>query len=106
MKKVFVLLLCLGLVGCATAPNMSVLSLGMTKNEVTRALGKPFSVSAQGNMEYLTYNDRSGIYGDYTIPYFVRLVNGKVESYGKVGDFDSAKNPANDINLNVKTESK
>ena len=38
--------------------------------------------------------------------YFVRLVNGKVESYGKVGDFDSAKNPALDINANVKSGNK
>jgi hypothetical protein len=106
MKKLLAVLVCVGLVGCATAPNMSAVSLGMTKGEVTKELGKPFSVSAQGNMEYLTYNDRSGIYGDYTVPYFVRLINGKVESYGKVGDFNSTKNSTNDINLNVKTESK
>ncbi|MFH1622824.1 MAG: hypothetical protein ABIA97_06900, partial [Candidatus Omnitrophota bacterium] len=87
--------------GCATVPNMGAVSLGMTKGEVIKVLGKPFSVSGQGNTEYLTYNDRSGIYGDFTVPYFVRLIDGKVESYGKAGDFDSTKNPTNNLNVNV-----
>jgi hypothetical protein len=35
-------------------------------------------------------------------PYFVRLKDGKVESYGKAGDFDSAKNPALDVTIKEK----
>ena len=114
MKRIS-LLLCLGFLGCAAvAPNLNAVSLEMTKAEVIKILGSPTSVSAKENVEYLKYtcgqaivpspecNDLKG----RAIEYFVRLVGGKVESYGKVGDFDSAKNPANDINLNVKTESK
>jgi hypothetical protein len=33
-----------------------------------------------------------------TTPYYVRLINGKVESYGRTGDFDSTKN-SNDREL-------
>lgn len=104
----FIILFVSVLGGCATPPNMSAISLGMTKNEVTRALGKPFSISAQGNTEYLIYNDRSGIYGDFTVPYFVCLINGKVESYGKVGDFDSGKIPEikSSIDLNITPNTK
>ena len=29
----------------------------------------------------------------WTKPYYVRLINGKVESYGRTGDFDSTKTP-------------
>ena len=32
--------------------------------------------------------------------YFVRLKNGVVESYGKVGDFDSTKTP--ELNINIR----
>ncbi|MEI7999535.1 MAG: hypothetical protein WCH62_08535 [Candidatus Omnitrophota bacterium] len=118
MKKAFILLVCLGIIGCATVPALNNVSLGMTKAEVVKVLGAPSSVSAKDNTEYLKYEDHSfatnwrrqneqekGFYTS-TPEFFVRLVNGKVESYGKVGDFDSAKNPANDINLNIKNEGK
>lgn len=109
MVRIF-LLLCFGLVGCATAPNLNNVALGMTKQEVIKTLGNPHSVSAKDNTEYLKYGLSMG-FADNSVwanppEYYVRLVNGKVESYGKVGDFDSTKNPAADVNLNVKTESK
>ena len=115
MKKSFLLLLCLGLIGCATAPALNNVSLGMTKGEVIKVLGNPSSVSAKDNTEYLKYGCLGSSFLVLTAEcdqrlgrgeYFVRLVNGKVESYGNVGDFDSAKNPANDINLNIKSEGK
>ena len=120
MKKILAVLLCLGLVGCAmlpaTVPNLNGVSLGMTKAEVIQNVGVPESASAQGNVEYLKYictggfNSRISNGACYdrggAVEYFVRLVNGKVESYGKVGDFDSAKNPALDINANVNSGSK
>jgi hypothetical protein len=31
--------------------------------------------------------------GHRPVPYYVRLVNGKVESFGRTGDFDSTKTP-------------
>ena len=76
------------------------MSVGMTKSEVIEAIGSPRSSSAKDNVEYLNYvfTERYGI----AVPqnYFVRLINGKVESYGRQGDFDSTKDPT--LNLNIK----
>ena len=71
-------------------------------------MGTPTSTSAQANTEYLVYNLISGYDNGFAVNtnYFVRFVNGKVESYGKLGDFDSAKNPAVDINANVNSGGK
>ncbi|MES1992501.1 MAG: SHOCT domain-containing protein [Pseudomonadota bacterium] len=84
------------LAGCATANKISGVQLGMTKEEVVRVMGKPTSVSAQGGSEYLNFalseTDDDAFRG-WTKPYYVRLVNGKVESYGRTGDFDSTKTP-------------
>lgn len=84
------------LAGCATANKISAVQLGMTKDDVVKVMGKPTSVSAQGDSEYLNYalseTDNDAFYG-WTKPYYVRLVNGKVESYGRTGDFDSTKTP-------------
>ena len=68
--------------GCTTASQLNNIQIGMTKDQVTSILGKPDSTSAQSNIEYLTYylsNDQS--YRDQ--PYSVRLVDGKVESFGR-----------------------
>lgn len=68
----------------------------MTKDEVIAVMGKPVSVSAQGRTEYLNYSlsetDDQAFYG-ITIPYYVRLIDGRVESFGRMGDFDSTKTP-------------
>jgi len=87
--------------GCIiwSAERMNYISIGMTKAEVIDEIGTPRSSSAQGNTEYMNYvfTERYGI----AVPqnYFVRLVNGKVESYGRAGDFDSTKNPTLDVNI-------
>src|SRR4051794_21558631 len=76
----------------------------MTKPEVIATMGKPDSISTQGRTEYLEYGwDKfaDGIVGASEW-YYVRLLNGKVESYGKKGDFDSTKNPTLDINVDQK----
>ena len=84
------------LAGCATANKISGVQLGMTKNEVVKVMGKPTSISAQGGSEYLNFalseTDDDAFRG-WTKPYYVRLINGKVESYGRTGDFDSTKTP-------------
>lgn len=84
------------LAGCATANKISGVQLGMTKNEVINVMGKPTSISAQGSSEYLNFalseTGDDAFYG-WTKPYYVRLINGKVESYGRTGDFDSTKIP-------------
>lgn len=82
--------------GCATANKISGVQLGMTRDDVIRVMGKPTSVSAQGGSEYLNYalseTDDDAARGS-TTRYYVRLINGKVESYGRTGDFDSTKTP-------------
>lgn len=97
MRRVFVItLIALALNGCATAGKIAGVRLGMTKDEVIAVMGKPASVSAQGRAEYLNYalseTDDQAFYG-VSSPYYVRLVDGRVESFGRTGDFDSTKTP-------------
>lgn len=113
--------------GCSTNPGpteqqaMNLVSLGMTKAEVISLVGNPDSTAAQAGYEYLRYTtsiDRDfslrmkcsgeAMAGDHPSPEcqyaedrFIRFVDGKVESYGRVGDFDSTKDPAVTINKNV-----
>ena len=100
------------LVGCATSGKINTVSLGMTKSEVIAAMGDPVSVSAQAGAEYLNYKlsetDDDAFRG-WTTPYYVRLVNGIVESYGRMGDFDSTKPTTvrleTDENVNINEDS-
>ncbi len=106
MKHYIVALIVMMLVsGCASASahKISKVKLGMTRAEVIKVMGKPTSVSAQGETEYLNYalseTDQAAGRG-WTTPYFVRLISGKVDSYGRTGDFDSTRTPAVRIESN------
>jgi hypothetical protein len=101
------------LVGCGTVthyakrPDFSQIAMGMSQQEVVTVLGKPEEISAQGGITYLTYTyapwyDHNGADGNKEF-YFVRLIENKVESYGKKGDFDSTKPKEETINVNLKT---
>lgn len=94
MKHILIALFTLILFGCATAHKINNVQLGMTKEEVISAIGRPASISAKDGTEYLNYRfsetDDHAFYGIKT-PYFVRLVNGRVDSYGATGDFDSTQ---------------
>ena len=107
MKNILVLLLCLGLVGCVTAQKMNKLNLGMTKAEVIKVMGNPTSISAKGNTEYLNYRlkETTDMY-EWGTMYFIRIIDGKVDSYGRLGDFDSTKVPESKatIDLNIEKE--
>ena len=91
------LAVCIAMSACATAEKIGGVRLGMTKQEVIAVMGPPASVSAQGRSEYLNYalseTDDQAFYG-VTRPYYVRLIDGRVDSYGRTGDFDSTKTPA------------
>ena len=97
-------------IGCAMvtqAPDFDKINMGMTKQEVIRSIGKPDSSSAQGGTEYLTYTEGKGTLSKVCFgcrDYYVRLINGRVESYGRSGDFDSAKvsETKSSIDLKVK----
>lgn len=85
------------LIGCAGTPEkMNRLRLGMTKGQVVKVMGKPYTSGAQGQTRMLKFWD-----ADAKEDYYVRLVDGRVESFGRLGDFDSSV-PKNDINLTVR----
>ncbi len=85
MKKIIIsliLLLAALFTGCAMADKLNDVRIGMTKDQVVTLLGQPDSTSAQANIEYLTYYfSNDGSYRDQ--PYMVRMVEGKVESFGR-----------------------
>jgi len=101
-SRCFVVLACLLLVGCLTPVDMSKVELGMTKEEVIGVLGTPYDYKAKGNTIYLMFKPKLALAPSEVRNHarFVRLVDGKVESFGAVGDFDSTKDPT--LNLNIK----
>lgn len=116
--------------GCAgTAVKTTELNVGMTKAEVTNILGQPLSVRATDGVEFFVYKLTPGTkvgtgagcaaIGVFTLglsylddrctggkeeEYFVQFKAGKVSSYGKMGDFESTKNPTVNLNHNIKTK--
>ena len=111
MKLVMLFIAAILLASCGTVthygsrPDLSQIAMGMSQQEVVAALGKPEEISAQGGLVYLTYTwapwyDHNGADGNKEY-YFVRLIENKVESYGKKGDFDSTKPPEQTINVNL-----
>ena len=112
-------LLCLGLValaivsltGCTngsgtpsrifkTRPDFAKIDVGMTKAQVIAVLGDPEENKAQSGVSYIVYWDT--VTSGFTVDkYFVRFMEGKVESFGSMGDFDSTKDPT--LNINIKS---
>lgn len=100
ITKLLPALLVLGLFapGCATYPGTASLWIGMTRAQAIRAMGPPESVSAQGSFEYLNYTlPVNG--GGHVVsrPYYVRVTNDAVESFGYGGQFTTATSPASAI---------
>ncbi len=94
LTLVVALLASLALAGCESSSRLNTIRIGMTKAEVQEILGTPDSTSAQANVEYMTYylTADSGYGRDQ--PYMVRLVSGKVESFGRVAQlFDLYNRP-------------
>ena len=86
MKKfilaVMAMLLCLGC--AASASKMNHLKLGMTRENVIEAMGQPSSTSEAEGVLYLKYRLRDGYTSE---DYYVRLIDGKVDAYGRFGEF-------------------
>lgn len=105
LRSISIFILCVTASACATSSKINQVSIGMTKEEVTSVMGEPVSISATEGTEYMNYKlsetDDDAVRG-WTTPYYVRLVNGKVDSYGRTGDFDSTKNPT----VEIKTDQK
>jgi hypothetical protein len=74
----------------------SSLEIGLPEAAVIAMLGNPYSVSATESTKYINY-----LLGRNQMHY-VRIVDGFVESYGRVGDFDSTKVPEQTMNVNLK----
>jgi len=74
------------LLGCASASKMNSVQLGMTKDQVISAIGPPSSTSEMGNTQYLKYQLCSDWI--FTDRYYVRLTDGSVDAFGRVGDFN------------------
>ena len=111
MKYSILVLLALALLGCATANKFNHVHIGMTKQEVIAILGKPTSKSAKDDREYLNYrfSETTGhAFKGFTDPYYVLLIKGKVDSFGRSGDFEESKTPTVrveiDDKINVKGE--
>ena len=69
------------LAGCAPWLGMEKISIGMNKAEVLTQLGTPTDVAGAGKVEYFWYNPVNRFWQRY----YVRLVDGRVESYGPLG---------------------
>lgn len=81
------------LAGCqamiyGTASDFEKISLGMTKEQVIKALGSPVSVSADGDKgeEYLIYKRMKHAISEWPRTYAVTLRDGKVVKYGEQYD--------------------
>lgn len=121
--RILIILVAALVVACAgvstgqPSSDLSKVSVGMSKETVLANLGPPSRVSANPAAEYLIYLLVDNL--DYTpsaaslgiLPpftkkseYFIKIVGGKVESFGRIGDFDSAKIPEtkSTIDLNIK----
>ena len=113
MLKLLMALVLAGLIAdCATSSKkLNQISVGMNKAEVIKILGAPESTRANRGIEFLIYTltERIAKPGEAPLPfpiqgqYFVKLVDGRVESYGNLGDFDSTKpfETKHQIDLNV-----
>ena len=85
-KITFLALMAIGVLfaGCLSSARLNEVRVGMTKDEVIALLGTPDSTSAQANIVYLTYYlSVEGTGRTVDQPYLVRLVDGKVESFGR-----------------------
>jgi hypothetical protein len=87
MRRLLVPLLLLALVGCETnAVRTRDLRVGMTEAEVISVLGKPASMGADRQSQVMYYRLMEGDLGGGVRVYFVRLVGGKVDSFGRVNE--------------------
>ena len=74
------------LLSCAPASKLNSVRLGMTRDQVIDAAGAPSSTSEMGDTLYLKYQLCSDWI--FTDRYYVRLTDGKVDAFGRVGDFN------------------
>jgi hypothetical protein len=76
-----------------SATKLNSIRIGMSREEVQSIMGAPDSKSAQANAEYLTYYllDTGSDYERHR-PYMIRLVAGRVESFGRFSELLDLQN--------------
>ncbi len=96
--------------GCVVLPSKRVsfndIKIGMPRDEAVKILGKPHRASAKDNVESLYYNESAlyiGVFGigkvkEKNRQYELRLVDGKVESFGKLGEHSEEAEPEKEEN--------
>jgi len=65
------------------------LMIGLPEAAVMSLEGPPMSVSAKKDVKYLVYKNRASKFRSNK--FYIRIINGVVESYGGEGDFDMPK---------------
>lgn len=98
MRKLLLLGFLALLTSCAApiGERMTRISPGMTKQEVVHILGKPTAAGGSGGVEVIHYTQDEGWWRNSY--YFVRIVDGKVESYG----LETRANPVSATNPPLK----
>ena len=85
-KRLLVCALALTILGgCATSRKINGIELGMTRDDVIKVMGEPHSISAQENLMVLNYRLLSDVL--FRDDYYVRLLDGRVDTYGRAGTF-------------------
>ncbi|HTB83780.1 MAG TPA: outer membrane protein assembly factor BamE [Candidatus Sulfotelmatobacter sp.] len=82
------------LAGCLTSSStINSISLGMNKAQVLKIMGTPVSVIADTNSECLNYNlaEVPTAFDMPGTPYEIKLVDGKVVSYGRAGSAPTSR---------------
>ena len=103
MKRLAILAVCFA-TACVRPPDFTQVSLGMTEAQVQAALGKPLAVSGKDNVMIYTYQSYQGLDHHDSQFWYVRFVDGKVESYGHQGDFDSTTPPTQRVIIENKSK--
>ncbi len=87
-KVIIIGLAALLLAGClAPASKINHLSVGMSRNQALQIMGPPASVTSDGQADYLNYSLAEGSteWNAPVTPYEVKIVDGKVASFGRAG---------------------
>jgi len=87
---------CLFLTGCqammyGTAEKLNKISVGMSKQQVIQELGNPDTTSASGSEEILKYKWMKTVVSWGPKYFYVRLADGKVQSYGEEEELTSKR---------------
>ncbi len=89
------------------AQKMQSIQIGMTPDQVVSIMGKPHSTSAKDNSLYYVYSATcyNGLFL-YTKDNYVKFVDGHVDSFGEMDDFDSIKDNKIKVSVDNNTTTK